>query len=72
MTMIAKNIKTGDDYFVLAKAINTTNSQDNQRMILYTKSKDPILLSTISNLLSEIDLFVREKSEFDVKFEEAK
>jgi hypothetical protein len=41
-------------------------------MILYTKLKDPTLLSTISNLLSDIDLFVREENEFDIKFEEIK
>jgi hypothetical protein len=70
--MIAKNIKTGDNYFILAEAINATNSQNNQRMILYTKLKDPTLLSTISNLLSDIDLFVREENEFDIKFEEIK
>jgi len=50
--------KTGDRYFVTGEAINATNAQDGQVMIIYANSDD--------------ETFVREKTEFLEKFEEGK
>jgi len=48
--------KTGGSYFVTGEAINATNANDGQVMIIYTKDHQIF--------------FVREKSEFYEKFEE--
>lgn len=47
--------KTGNKYFVTGEAINTTNSQDGQVMVVYANTDGKT--------------FVREKTEFLEKFE---
>ena len=55
-----RNIKNGNFYEVIRDdVINCTNANDNQIMVIYKSLEHPELL------------FVREKSEFYVKFEEA-
>ena len=52
------NIKNGNIYEVIRNdVINCTNANDNQIMVLYKSLEHPELL------------FVREKSEFEIKFE---
>lgn len=51
---IYKNKKTGKEYKVLFTAINCTNAQDGQEMVVY---------------LGEGKIFVREINEFFEKFE---
>lgn len=50
------NKKKGTFYRVIGEAINCTNAQDGQEMIIYTDGKLT---------------FVREKAEFNIKFEKA-
>lgn len=54
-----KNLKNGNIYKVIREdVINCTNVNDGQIMVLYTSEKAPD------------KIFVREKSEFHVKFKE--
>ena len=54
-----RNIKNGNIYEVIRDdVINCTNANDNQIMVMYKSLEHPELL------------FVREKSEFFVKFEQ--
>ena len=54
-----RNIKNGNIYEVIRDdVINCTNANDNQIMVLYKSEEHPDLL------------FVREISEFNIKFEE--
>jgi len=54
-----RNIKNGNFYEVIRDdVINCTNANDNQIMVMYKSIDHPELL------------FVREKSEFYIKFEE--
>lgn len=51
---IYKNKKTGNEYKVLFTVINTTNAQDGQEMVVYTRDDK---------------IFAREINEFFEKFE---
>jgi len=54
------NIKTGNEYFVLDFAVNATNEQDGQDMVIYTLA-ETAHYPTRKN-------YVREIEEFEVKF----
>lgn len=56
MSQIYIHKKTGNKYFVTGEAINATNANDGQVMIIYTNADGKT--------------FVREKKEFLEKFEE--
>jgi hypothetical protein len=53
---VVRNKKTGQKYIIQERCINTTNNVDGQKMVVYTS-------------YDKGELFVREESEFQEKFE---
>jgi len=51
-----ENMKTKNKYWVIGTAINCTNKEDGQLMVLYGSS------------ICDIKIFAREKKEFEEKF----
>ena len=67
-----KNKKTGDIYVFLANGIDCTNSRDGSKLVIYVKNV--FLMLILSFLFSFIDyqIYVRDKDEFNEKFEPLK
>ena len=62
-----KNKKTGKIYIVMhIEAINTTNKNDGEIMILYQE----VIYEKIDDIINNLKIFAREKKEFYEKFEQ--
>lgn len=66
--MIVRHMKTGNDYIVLGKIIDSTNYRNGATVILYTrKNLCAKFLLFVMNLVG-VTMYVRDVEEFEEKF----